>query len=115
MTWTRVTFAESDAKPGKAYAIERREDGALRCACESFRFRRGEIGTVAKTCKHLDAFRALDFNAQLFASATTATASVPTRTYRKTARGGTVVTETRETFTFTRRAMNFGSVPTGGG
>ena len=51
--WTYVTSVESDTKPGKEYVIERRGDGAMRCACERFRFTRGEIGSTQKTCKHL--------------------------------------------------------------
>jgi len=100
MTWEYVTSAESDDKPGKTYAIDRREDGAMRCACERFRFTKGQIGTPGKTCKHLLAYQAAG-GQEVFVQRLTQP-SAPTR--------GTKVVG--ETFTF-RRAITFGSM-TGG-
>ena len=54
--WSGVTFAESDSEPGVEHAIERRPDGAHRCACMSFRFARGQVGSSSKSCKHLRAY-----------------------------------------------------------
>ncbi len=55
--WEHVTYAESDDKPGVEYEIMRRPDGFMKCACESFRFARGEFGTPSKTCKHIRTWR----------------------------------------------------------
>lgn len=57
--WTYLTYVESDTRPGTYYSIEARAgDGVLRCACHSFRFAPGQLGTPGKTCKHLVAYGA---------------------------------------------------------
>lgn len=100
--WTHVTFSASDDKPGKEYEIERRWDGALRCSCESFRFKRGKLGTPAKTCKHMLALSASGRvpDDPLIAKGTAVTFTVKRETTKRTV----------ETFTF-RRAISFGGLP----
>lgn len=54
MTWTYVTDVESDSKPGTYYALKRRDDGVIGCACVAWRFNK----QTPRTCKHIDAWRA---------------------------------------------------------
>lgn len=106
MSWTHVTFAESDDKPGVEYEVERRADGAMKCGCMSFRFARGEFGSANKTCKHIREWSALAPSMVLDAS-TPITRKVNVQVRRKTATGAPVVSAHVETFTF-RRAITFG-------
>lgn len=102
--WTFVTYAESDSEPGVEYVIDRRPDGAYRCACLSFRFARGLVGTPGKSCRHLRAYLAGlagDTAALMTAAGLARPADV--RTVRIAA----------ETFTF-RRAIAFGGLKAGG-
>lgn len=93
LAWTNLTTVESDQKPGRFYDIDVRADGVLRCSCERFRFNRGQLGTAAKTCKHLDAYRLAD------AIERNITDAVPKKPDRLRVDG--------ETFTFTKRSISF--------
>lgn len=101
VAWAHVTDVESDADPGTTYAIERRADGALRCACMAYRFCRGKQGDPAKTCKHIAAFT----NAAYTAGANSIVVRKSINDLAKARRAGQPVTET-ETFTL-RRAITF--------
>ena len=46
---TALVFAVSALDPGRAYILERAEDGAWRCPCFNFRF------SVRRTCVHVEA------------------------------------------------------------
>lgn len=104
VAWESVTFVESDSEPGVEHEIVR-AGSAYKCGCMSFRFAKGAIGSVEKTCKHLRAYRisaATGISGQVFIQAIVQPA--------RPVRGAKVVGET-----FTFRAMAFGRLQMGGG
>lgn len=94
--WVQVGDVASDSEPGLRYAIKiRRADQHLGCDCLAYRF----APKVAKTCKHIRAWRAGE--------------AVDARPVRPTVRPEQVrVQSNGEMFTVTRRrAIAFGAVP----
>jgi hypothetical protein len=53
--WSGETVARMVGSKGNSvYDIKRGRKG-LTCACMAFRFKKGEIGSPGKTCKHIEA------------------------------------------------------------
>ena len=92
MTWDSVADVESDSQRGVRYTIKRHPaTRRLGCSCMAYRFSPGS----AKTCKHIEVYRANPLTAAFEAAQSTLS----------------VVHHDGETFTF-RRAISFGRVPT---